>query len=315
MIVTALLSACGSGTTKENNGATGSFDGLQKYNNYIELSNYLTNWMNMNLSNYFETFGYEDQLQFAKKNFDPVAFDGRLISPITEQFFAQVDKAIEYASKEPVYENVDEHMQDLGPKVKELMTTLNEIESYYSSKSFIEDDYSKGKELHQTLYTQYDSYWDALTLFYEDFDVLIKEEEQKGLDSLKEEGLMITYYAKSIVIQAKEIQEAFYTNLIYDENMTDFDAAEYKALYAPLAESIDGFLTTIEDTEQVEKEGYSNYWRFDATITDLKAVATSMLQVLEGEIENKSYLQQYDQALSSIISSYNNMITYSGAGL
>lgn len=315
MIVTALLSACGSGTTKENNGATGSFDGLQKYNNYIELSNYLTNWMNMNLSNYFETFGYEDQLQFAKKNFDPVAFDGRLISPITEQFFVQVDKAIEYASKEPAYENVDEHMQDLGPKVKELMTTLNEIESYYSSKSFIEDDYSKGKELHQTLYAQYDSYWDALTLFYEDFDVLIKEEEQKSLDSLKEEGLLITFYAKSIVIQAKEIQEAFYTNLIYDENMSDFDTAEYKALYTPLAESIDGFLTAIEDTEQVEKEGYSNYWRFDATITDLKAVATSMLLVLEGETENKSYLQQYDQALSSIISSYNNMITYSGAGL
>lgn len=313
-IITALLSACGVGTDKASNGATNSYNGLQKYNSYVDLSNYLNNWMLLNLSGYFNTFGYEYEFQFVKKRFDPAAFDGRVVSPIVEQFFDQVDEAVQYADQSPVFEGADEQMKELGPKIKELMTTINEIESYYSSKGFIEDEYNKGKELHRTLYDQYTSFWDAFLLFNEDFKVIIAEEEQKNLASLKDEGYMITYYAKSVVMNAKAIQEAFYTNKVFDDNLMEFDAIAYKALYTPLAENIDGFLKAIADSSQAEQEGYSNYWRFDTYITDVKAAATSILQALEGEIANKSYLQQYDQALSSLISSYNNMIQYSTAG-
>lgn len=135
-----LLTSCGS---SEKSKLVNSQEDTQKYNNYVGLSNYMIDWLDTALETYFKEFGVENEI-IIKKGFD--GFNG---VPIFESHKDDLDKALEYASKKPSYEKTDAAVKELHPTMKELMNTLGEMENYYKSKSFIDDKFDKGKELHK----------------------------------------------------------------------------------------------------------------------------------------------------------------------
>ncbi|MGF7050076.1 hypothetical protein J2T13_004599 [Paenibacillus sp. DS2015] len=90
---------------------------MEKFNAYVDLGNYITGWLDMDVYSYTEDFGWEEEMTF-KNNFDIQKFDSRVLSPIIEGAFDIVDTILEYTSKDPSFGAADETMKELAPRCK-----------------------------------------------------------------------------------------------------------------------------------------------------------------------------------------------------
>lgn len=318
VVLSLLLSACNG---SDSGGRSKAVADTAKYNAYVELGNFMSGWLDLNVYAYAEKFGFDEEIQF-KKDFDPKTFEGAVMTPIIKGFFDKVDKTLEYASTEPSYGAADETMKALSPKLKDFLTTINEVDAYYRSKGFAEDDFAKGKELHKKLIAQYHEYTDLANTFFADMIEITKQKEQDELERLKNDDYMLRYYAKSVVMKAKDIQNDFIAAKVDDSNLSEYDAAAFKEKYDALTEDMNQFLEYAKDKSRMEKEGIQSFWRFDQAIPGVKASATDILQFLQKKTptETKSssgkvtthdrigLIEQYDNKVFDMISCYNNMI-------
>ncbi|WP_442603104.1 DUF3829 domain-containing protein [Paenibacillus sp. KN14-4R] len=320
IVLSVLLISCGS-PEKEKEEKSDSAADVGKYNSYVGISNYITGWLESDIYGYIENFGFEEEIKF-KKNFDPKKFEGMILTPIIKGGFDQVEEALAYTSKKPSFGAADESMKILLPKMKEYLNTINEVDTYYRSKAFAEDNFAKGKELHKKFYAMYNEYRDLADKFFIDFSEIEKKRQQVDLEKLKKADYLVRYYAKSIVIKAKEIQSDFALAKVNDSNILDFDANKYKERYDSLTEDMNKFLEYAKDKSRLEKEGIGSLWRFDGAIPEVKASATDIMQVLQtkstnlnkpsdGKVKSREtigYLENYNKKVSNLISCYNNMI-------
>ncbi|MCR8643055.1 YiiG family protein [Paenibacillus sp. N1-5-1-14] len=319
MVLSVLLISCGS-QEKEGKIDSAAVD-VEKYNSYVDISNYMTGFLETGIRKYLDNFGTEEELKF-KKNFDAKKFDGQILSPIAKFAFDQVETALAYTSKKPSFGAADDSMKNLLPKMKDYLNLINELDGYYRSKAFAQDDFAKGKELHKKFYKTYNEYTALGDKFFIDFSEVTKKMEQADLEKLKKEDYLVRYYAKSIVMKAQEIQTDFDLAKVNDSNILDYDANKYKTKYDSLTADMDKFLEYAKDKKRLEKEGIKILARFDEIIPDVKASATDIMQVLQtkstnlnkpadGKVkssETVGYLDKYSKKVSSLISSYNNMM-------
>ncbi|MHA7962897.1 DUF3829 domain-containing protein [Paenibacillus sp. CAU 1782] len=324
-LVTVILGACSGlkDAVSGNGGAVAAAKDTQKYNAYIDLSNFMNGFLETNVYSYATYFGFDEEIAFLKRGFDPETFDGMIISPMSEPTFNQVDEAVVYADTEPSYGVTDEKMKELAPKLKQLLETINEVQSYYSSKSFIEDDFELGKELHTKLVNQYYDFSDAADVFYTEFDVITTQKNLENLEQFKEEGYMLHYHAKSILMNAQEIQQAFYDADVDDSNILDLDSAKYKEMYNALTENVNQFMELAKDDEQKKKEGINSFWDFDNSVEDIKSAATTILEVLESQNADLDpvsvggssfsrgfgYFEYFERILSTLINNFNKLVS------
>ncbi|MFD0713009.1 DUF3829 domain-containing protein [Paenibacillus sp. GCM10027626] len=317
MVFAAFLSACGESSNKDKGTDTTSSSTaeINKYNAYIDFENHLAGWLQANVNAYANMFGLEEEMTF-KKDFDKAKFKGAPTSPIVKGFFDQLDKLESYASSEPSFGAADETMKTLASKVRDFYNTMNEMDTYYRAKSYAEDDFAKGKELHKNFSAQYNAYIGATITLFKDMREITEKKEQEGLQELKDNDYLLRYYAKSIVMKAKGIQQDFIAAAIDDSNLGEYDAVKYKASYEALTEDITSFLDCAKDKERKKKEGIMDFWMFDQMLPRLKTSATDILQFLEkspgGTQKNAGtpygLIAQFESRLGEVINSYNNMI-------
>lgn len=226
--------------------------------------------------------------------------------------------------QKPSFGSSDDAIKALCPKVKELMDTLNEIENYYSTKSFVDDDFAKGKELHKKLCTEYNEYTTLAETFFSEFAVITEQKNNEDLENLKKSDHMIRYYAMSIVMRSQDIQTSFYEAGVNDNNILDFDVNKYKEKYDLLTEDINKFMEYSKDDERIKKEGLEgNAFRgnFEGDIERMKVTAIDIMEILntkdtsinsdtKGKVTTggtNAPLQTFNTKLSAVINSYNNM--------
>ncbi|WFD10927.1 YiiG family protein [Tepidibacter hydrothermalis] len=315
VIMCTLLSACSVSDTLQ--GSSSKID-TEKYNSYITLSNYMTGWLDQGLTMYFKEFGIEEQIKIDKN------FDSFQTMPILQGHKDDVEACIEYASKKPSFGAADDSVKALCPKLKELMNTLNEIQNYYSTKSFVDDDFAKGKELHKKIYTQYNEYVALAETFFSELSVITEQKNKEDLESLKKSDYMIRYHAMSIVMRAQDIQMAFYEAKVNDSNILDFDVNKYKEKYDLLTEDINKFMEYSKDDERLKKEGLEAnpfIGNFESDVERMKVTATDIMEILKtkdtsinsdtkGKVTTggrNAPLNTFNTKLSSVINSYNNM--------
>ncbi|GGG82941.1 DUF3829 domain-containing protein [Paenibacillus radicis (ex Gao et al. 2016)] len=325
VVLIVLLSACnvvGDATKKtsqtKNNGAPTD---LAKSNAYVELINYMSGWLNLAEGNYTSKFGLEEEMQFPK-NFDPAKFDGSVLNPITQASFDEADKLIAMASEKPSIGPADETMKLLAPKLKEFYAIVNEMDTYYRSKEFLQDKFEKGKELHKKYHTLYVEYSELGEKLYLEMSEVTKKNELEQMKRLKEEGYLIGYYARSVVIRSKEIQEDFYEAGIDDSNLGDYDASKFREKYDLLTADIEQFLKYSTDEDQMAKEGIKYLGMFGDAMARTKGAATDIVQFLEktepsesssagsGRVttgERIGLIENFDKRVSDMIGRYNQI--------
>ncbi|KZE73687.1 hypothetical protein AV654_03675 [Paenibacillus elgii] len=287
-----------------------------KYNTYIGLSNYLTQGLNKTFEGYFKEFGEEEELHVRKN------FTGLNTFPVLQSHKDDVDKALAFASKEPSFQAADESVKALAPKLKEFLETIGEMQAYYQAKTYAEDEFAKGKELHKKLLVQFNEVSDLADKFFVDFAVITEQRKKEDLEELKKSDQLVRYHAMSIVNRAQDIQKAFNSAGVTDDNVLDFDANQYAELYKLLTEDIDKFTELSKDQERLKKERVQIVPVFTDSIQRVKTSATDLMEILQtkdttissdmkGKVTTGGSnvpLKNFDKRVSALVNSYNTMI-------
>lgn len=322
VLLAIVLSSCGGKLMKGVKEAAGSMStanevkDTEKYNSYIALSNYITQWLDNMFTSYFKEFGVDEEIVI-KKN-----FNGFNTFPVLKGHQDDLDKALNYASQKPAYQATDDSVKALVPKMKQLLVTMDDTQNYYKAKSYSDDQFAKGKELHRQIVAQYGEFTDLADTFFAEFVVITAQKKQEDLEALKKDDQLIRYHAMSIVLKSQEIQKVFYAADIDDDNILDLDVNVYIEKYNQLTEHINKFVEYSKDQDRIKKEKISITPVFTLNLEQVKVAATDLKEILEkkdttinsttkGKVTTggkKVPLKEYSKKVSNLTSSYNTMI-------
>ncbi|WP_229692345.1 DUF3829 domain-containing protein [Paenibacillus radicis (ex Gao et al. 2016)] len=249
-----------------------------KYSAYMELDLFIASKLNETESFYFRNFGAGEELDVIGKS---VAYTGIFLK-INNYALKGIE---ELAKSEPRIEKVDALAAELAPNLNELIGLYGEADTYYLMKNYADDDYSKGKTLHQQILTLHK---ETAPLLAEFSDALGEQlvpwlkTTMESLDSNHDvEAAAIQTLLSALALDsllAKQGQGA---------GIDQLDAAQVKTLYDQLDEHIKALLHLTKDAELLEKEKLDEWLVGDNKL---------MLAVIEGKAAatdiNQSLLQK-----------------------
>lgn len=277
----------------------------QKYVAYIALDNFITGKLEESLDYYFEKFGDTDEVK-VDKNSD-------LQNGIFLKFNKkELEENLKYASKNPSFNELDNCVKKLEPKLNELVDLLDEADSYYKLKSYMDDDFVKGKVLHKKIHLQYKEVKPLSKKFSSDFEIIFLKKSKKDLENFKKNDYMIRYYALSVILRAKDLEAELNNQGITSENVSDLDVDAFKEKYNLLVEDTNKFLNYSKDSDRIKKEKldpnfeYANVFKY--RITDIKAAATDILIRLQkgnkNNISKEGTPEYYTEKIKEAVSEY-----------
>lgn len=245
----------------------------KKYEAYSTLDTFITGKLQESLDYYFLKFG--DTKEF-KANKNDNLYNGILL----EFNNKELEEAFSYYSTEPHFDKIDNSLKELHPKFKELMQYLSEIDTYYKLKSYVDDDFIKGKELHKKIYSQYIKVKPLNEKFSSNFGDFFREESRKRLEEFKKNDFMIKYYGLSSLLKAKDLESELQRQKVTKDNMVSLDISKYKEKYNLLVADMNKFLEYSKDSNRIKKENIDQ--AFPYIIMDVKAAATDILTKAQG---------------------------------
>ena len=139
----------------------------------------------------------------------------------------------------------------------------------------------------------------------------VEEEEEQ----MKAEGNLIIYNASRAISIGREVLNVAYDQGVNDENLTDLDLTEIKALYVELVAVVADFDAATADNDQLIKESLSNSRPFDGLYDSLiqalewmiKQVESGTLPDLSGSGAPLGSLGHFSYVLGQCIDRYNSV--------
>ncbi|WFD10928.1 YiiG family protein [Tepidibacter hydrothermalis] len=316
-IVCSLLTSCGSiedaynnineEISEKKNSISNDSESLenQKYTAYISLNNFITRNLEKSLDYYFDKFGDTEEIKVDKNS----NLQNGILLQLNKK---ELEENLKYASKNPSLDKIDKCVKELDPKLKELIDLIDEADSYYKLKSYMDDDFVKGKSLHKKICLQYNEVKPLAKKFSSEFESAFLKKSNKDLENFKKNDYMIRYYALSVILRAKDLETELNDQGITCENVSDLDVDKFKEKYNLLVEDTNKFLDYSKDAERIKKEKldpnfeYANVFKY--RITDVKAAATDIL--IRSQKENKNNIskdgtpENYTDTIKDAVSEY-----------
>lgn len=287
----------------------------EKYESYIVLNNFIIAELKESLDYYFGWFGFSENMKVDEKS---NLFKGVFMNFDKEQ----IELSLKWHSKKPFLNGVDDNVKNLHAKLEKIIDLLDQVDTYFKLKGYVDDDFAKGKELHREIYLQYNEFKPLAEKFVNNFNKVLHEKRIKDLKYFKEQNSMIRYYALSCIIKAEELKDTFYKRGINSSNMHNLDMEEFKERYGFLVKDINKFLEYSEDEDRIKGEGLEdNSMDLDvlrSRIIDMKAATTDILvrakQEKDIDNEQKTYkihessnrgtLKYYDEKIRDVVKYY-----------
>lgn len=286
---------------------------IQKFNAYIDVNNLIVDTLVIAINSYFEYVPFQEEFNV---NGD------YLCNSLSEDCFVQIDNAYEYAKNTDEPNDVEESYLALYPVMKEMMEALNEVHKYTNSKLYLEDDYEKGKQLHEVIWKTYNEFEILASDFTDKLSILSEQYAQDDLQHFQENGFVILYSMNDALLKGQKIQNAIYEQGVTDANVIELNIDALKPLYDEFVEVVDKCDEYFEDSEQLTKEKLSSENVNDFKV-DMKKTKLALTELFERVQEqkpiddlytNSSMLENgsiglFEECLSNMIDSYN-YITY-----
>jgi hypothetical protein len=301
---------------------------VEKYNAYMEFLNFTNNWYEAMCYIYFDEFGVEYEPDIPD-DFDGFTLDGydKSIS-VYEMYSDETEAPREYQSGKPDYGETDTHMLlfcDAFDRLNELY--FRDINAYYTDREYEFDSFEKGRLFHMRMLEEYEAFADARDNFTSAFSAQILAKEYEGLDELKEQGNLIHYYTRVLIMDGRAIDDMFLELEELEIDFLDANFYHYERLYGRFKSDIIAFKEIYTDA-QLEKEGYtglqSSFLDQFLEASDMMLVAAddllNMIAAGSEDIDNeltgmvttggRNYpMDRFRQRMEWMISTYNNSIS------
>ncbi|NBI70751.1 DUF3829 domain-containing protein [Clostridiaceae bacterium] len=287
------------------------------YNTYIDVNNVMVDRFSDVISSYFRYVDFQEE-------FVPLQDDYWCLSNIST-FYEHMDDANELAQQKTDKTSLDNAYLELYPVMRDLAEALDEVYDYTDMKSYLDDDYAKGKELHARIWSDYASYETLADTFINELSVVADQKRDENLERLKEEGYEATYAFTKLITTGQEIQTAIYEQEIDDSQITSLNIEALQPLYDQYVEEVQTCLNYLADTNIMEEEGYPThsayYSSFERNIRESKTALTDLFQRVRDQKGFESYelnsafaadgsIENFFDTLSNIIDDYNRLINY-----
>ena len=315
----ALLPGCqgGGGTATSDAIASqqAANDEVELYNNYIEVNNSIVGDVNDAVIGYFDHVA--DQEEFSPLEEEYWCYR------VTDSTLSYLEDSYTMATAKAEKDDADNALIALYEPMKTLCTTINEIDDYTTAKSYYDDDYAKGKELHATLWAALAQYDPLSDTFLNAMDALTEQQHAQDLQQLQDQG-QLTLYAMSVAIDdAQAVQTAIYEQDVYDDNILALDVAALQPLYDAFVTSVENCTSALSDGDQLDKEGLSGVAYvdlFSGSLVEAKVALTDLMQRvkdqkpfddfdLNGSFAPDASIQNFNEKLSTLIDQYNGIIS------
>ena len=274
---------------------------LEAYNNYVDLSNFMTGDVESALDRYFA--GVE-----ASSDFHPVENGYYIANGFSSTNYDFLDTVESQADLGTAYPDVDDEAADYGKQ-----------------KSYLDDNYAKGEEIHSRFVPAVNSYDDLRVPFLNSLRDILKEQQKKDLERLEKEGYTIRYQMLKLTVLKSEIINVIYTQeSVSDENILSLDVTDIKPKYEEYSSILAEFATNYKDKAEQEKEGFETYQStqlglFYDAVVNFKVQTQALISRIEEQREyseaEKLILRTADGSLehlaecgSDVTSRYNSVI-------
>lgn len=228
-------------------------DDMEAYNNYIDLSNFMTGDVEAALDRYFS--GVE-----AASDFRPIENGYYIANGFSTVDYDFLDTVESQADLGTAYPDVDEAAMELIPSLRALMQVLDEAADYGKLKSYLDDNYVKGEEIHTRFVPAVNNYDDLRLPYLNSLREVLKEQQKKDLERFEKEGYTIRYQMLKLTVLKSEIMNAIYAQEdITDENVLSLDVTEIRPKYEEFSSILAEFATNYKDKDEQEKEGFQLY--------------------------------------------------------
>ena len=290
---------------------------LELYNVYIDINNVMVDRFSDVISSYFKYVDFQEE-------FVPLDKDYWCLSSVST-FYKKMDEAKELLEEKAEKDELDETYLALYPVMYELASTLDEVQEYTDMKSYIDDDYAKGKELHAIIWKDYGEYETLGNAFLDQLSAVAAERRQATMEQLKADGFEATYAINKMIDTAQEIQTAIYEQGIDDSCVIELDIEALQELYDRYVEEVQICLEYLADEDGMYEEGYpinsAYYSTFVSAIKESKTTLTELFErvrnqkpvdefMLRSSFASDGTIQKFDETISKIINDYNKLISY-----
>lgn len=287
------------------------------YNTYIEINNMMVGRFNDVIVSYFKYVDFQEEFVLLEEDY-------WCLSNIST-FYDSMERAYELSSQKTEKDAIDNAYLALYPVMKELASTIDEVEQYTELKSYVDDDYAKGKEYHAIIWEDYQQYETLAAEFMTQLSELASAKRMEDMERIKEEGYEGTYAVMKVISTAQEIQTAIYEQGIDDSRVIELDTEALKPLYDQYVEEVQVCLEYLSDEDAMAEEGFpvnSAYFSmFSRTVGESKLALTELFQRVEEQKPvdefylNSSFpddgtIANFDEKVSEMINDYNHMLSY-----
>ncbi|RXI50018.1 hypothetical protein DP130_03315 [Clostridium tetani] len=252
----------------------------EKYEAYATLDTFITGKLQESLDYYFVKFGYTEEFEANKNDY---LYNGILL----EFNKNELEKVFSYYSAKPNFDKVDNSLKNLHAEFKELIQSLSDADTYYKLKSYVDDDFIKGKELHKKICSQYTKVKPLKKEFSSNFGDFFIGDSKEKLEEFKKNDFMIKYYALSSLLKAKDLEIELQRQKVAKGNMESLDIRKFKEKYNLLVADMNKFLEYSKDSNRIKKENIDQ--AFPYAIMDVKSAATDILTKAQGKDSYRNF--------------------------
>lgn len=291
---------------------------LEAYNNYVDLSNFMSGDVEEALNRYFNGVA-------PSKDFSPVEGGNYITTTFSNHDYEFLDEVESQADLGTSYTEMDEHALTLIPTLRALMQVLDEAGNYGKQKGYLDDNYAKGEEIHSRFVPAVQTYDEERLPYLNGMKAILQEQQTKDLALLEEEGYTVRYQMLKLSMLKSEIMNLIYKQEeITDENVLSLDVSEIRPKYEEFAEVLSQFAENYKDKAELEKEGFESYSIsqlsfFNDAVTEFKVQTQALLSRVEeqkpySEAEKLSLritdgsLEHLAESGAKITSHYNDVI-------
>lgn len=313
-LFTSLLAGCGSDKNENPTTDNGLYtkEELVKYNDYVKLSNAINYDFVTARANYFKSYS-ADNREFNTPSNNDILTPIRNPAETTNALMAMKDSV----SKTPSLP-MDKDFKKLSGEITNEIHILNELQTYFTAKSYLDDNFAKAAKLHKELTKSIQNSNKEIQSFNEEMQKLNATQQAFAAKEMEKSGSLTCLALNNFISASENLIAELRNQQIDATNVTELDIAAYEKQYSHLTKTYEAFIKASTDETQLEKEKLtSNDLVFLVKkVTSTKAEATLLIdrakkkQVIpEDELKNPIFIETMEGTPEKLLKEYNDLIS------
>lgn len=284
-------------------GLTGNpdFDSYTEiFNAYVQAYNIMNGRLQDSLNRYYDSVGYQKEFMIPESEYSCYSISVSEAEKIEELY-----RLINTKSEK---DKLDKAFERLYPSLMALIDCLNDIFDYTNQKMYLEDDYVKGREYHEVLWSAENQYWMDQRAFDREFQKISQERKNVELQFYKDDGQEMMYTVNLLIFSAQSIQTELYNQRIEDENLLDMDLPAIEPLYEEFSDHVAKVRELAKDEAKLDEEGFPyDHYSWDSFLRYMSYTKVTLTEILQ-RVKDRKPFEENEKNASAI--GVSNLFTF-----